>query len=395
MSTVRVLVGTRKGAFILTSDGKRENWDISGPHFAGWEIYHLKGSSVDPNRIYASQTSGWFGQVIQRSDDGGKTWFQPGTPPGEPTTGPGGMPKGESNKFVYDTSSATGAPLTTHQWYDGTQHPWEFKRVWHLEPSLSEPDTVYAGVEDAAIFKTADGGKTWNELSGLRGHGTGPKWQPGAGGMCLHTILLDPQNPNRIYIAISAAGAFRTDDGGKTWTPINRGLVSQFIPDPNAEVGHCVHHVALHPSRPGTLFMQKHWDVMRSDNAGSQWREVSGNLPTDFGFVIDVHAHEAETIYVVPITSDGLHYVPEGKLRVYRSKSGGNEWEPLSKGLPQKDCYVNILRDAMAVDKLEDCGIYFGTTGGQVYCSPNAGDSWIPIVHDLPAVLSVEVQTLK
>jgi len=395
MSTVRVLVGTRKGAFILTSDGKRENWDISGPHFAGWEIYHLKGSSIDPNRIYASQTSGWFGQVIQRSDDGGKTWFQPGTAPGEPTTGPGGMPKGESNKFVYDTSAATGAPLTTHQWYDGTQHPWEFKRVWHLEPSLSDPDTVYAGVEDAAIFKTTDGGKTWNELSGLRGHGTGPKWQPGAGGMCLHTILLDPQNPNRIYIAISAAGAFRTDDAGKTWTPINRGLVSQFIPDPNAEVGHCVHHVALHPSRPGTLFMQKHWDVMRSDNAGSQWHEVSGNLPSDFGFVIDVHAHEAETIYVVPITSDGLHYVPEGKLRVYRSKSGGNEWEPLSKGLPQKDCYVNILRDAMAVDRLDDCGIYFGTTGGQVYCSPNAGNSWVPIVHDLPAVLSVEVQTLK
>ena len=394
MSQVRVLVGTRKGAFILTSDGKREKWDISGPHFAGWEIYHLKGSSVDPNRIYASQTSGWFGQVIQRSDDGGKTWFQPGTPPGESTTGPDGMPKGESNKFVYDTSAQSGAPLTTHQWYDGTQHPWEFKRVWHLEPSLSDPDTVYAGVEDAAIFKTTDGGKSWHELSGLRGHGTGPNWQPGAGGMCLHTILLDPKNPNRIYIAISAAGAFRTDDGGKTWTPINRGLVSQYIPDPNAEIGHCVHHVALHPSKPDTLFMQKHWDVMRSDNAGTQWHEVSGNLPTDFGFVIDVHAHEPETIYVVPITSDGLHYVPEGKLRVYRSRSGGNDWEPLSKGLPQKDCYVNILRDAMAVDQLDDCGIYFGTSGGQVYVSPNAGDSWLPIVQNLPAVLSVEVQTL-
>ena len=394
-SGVRVLVGTRKGAFVLTSDGKREKWDISGPHFAGWEIYHLKGSSVDPNRIYASQTSGWFGQIIQRSDDGGKTWLQPGTPPGEPTTGPEGMLKGESNKFVYDTSAQTGAPLTTHQWYDGTQHPWEFKRVWHLEPSLSDPDTVYAGVEDAAIFKTTDGGKSWSELSGLRGHGTGPKWQPGAGGMCLHTILLDPKNPNRIYIAISAAGAFRTDDGGKTWTPINQGLVSQYIPDPNAEVGHCVHHVALHPSKPDTLFMQKHWDVMRSDNAGTRWHEVSGNLPTDFGFVIDVHAHEPETIYVVPITSDGLHYVPEGKLRVYRSRSGGNEWEALSKGLPQKDCYVNILRDAMAVDQLDDCGIYFGTSGGQVYVSPNAGDSWQPIVHDLPAVLSVEVQTLR
>ncbi|PYV46103.1 MAG: hypothetical protein DMG94_10920 [Acidobacteria bacterium] len=391
MSGVRVLAGTRKGAFILSSDGKREKWDVSGPHFSGWEIYHLKGSPVDPNRIYASQTSGWFGQIIQRSDDGGKTWHQPGTPPGEQTA-PGGAPKGESNKFVYD---AAAAPLTTHQWYDGTQHPWEFKRVWHLEPSLTDPNTVYAGIEDAAIFKSIDGGQNWKELPGLRGHGTGPKWQPGAGGMCLHTIVLDPSNPQRMWIAISAAGAFRTDDGGKTWKPINRGLKSQYIPDPDAEVGHCVHHIAMNPKRPGVLFMQKHWDVMRSDDAGDNWKEVSGNLPTDFGFAIDVHAHEPETIYVVPITSDGLHYVMDGKLRVYRSRTGGNEWEPLTKGLPQKDCYVNVLRDAMAVDTLDKCGIYFGTSGGQVYASADAGDSWNPIVRDLPAVLSVEVQTLS
>src|SRR5215469_725312 len=390
MSTVRVLVGTRKGAFILTSDGKRKDWKVDGPHFAGWEMYHLKGSSVDPNRIYASQTSGWFGQIVQRSDDGGKTWFQPGTPPGE-TTGPGGMPKGESNKFVYD---AAAAPLTTHQWYDGTQHPWEFKRVWHLEPSLSNPDTVYAGVEDAALFRSTDGGKSWHELSGLRGHGTGPGWQPGAGGMCLHTLILDPKNPNRIFIAISAAGAFRTDDGGKTWKPINRGLYSQYIPDPRAEVGHCVHHIAMNPSRPGVLFMQKHWDVMRSDDAGENWREVSGNLPTDFGFVIDVHAHDPETIYVVPIKSDGEHFVPDGRLRVYRSRTGGDEWEALTNGLPQSNCYVNVLRDAMAVDSLDSCGVYFGTTGGQVYCSADAGNTWNPIVRDLPAVLSVEVQTV-
>jgi photosystem II stability/assembly factor-like uncharacterized protein len=393
MSTVRVLVGTRKGAFILTSDGKREKWDLSGPHFAGWELYHLKGSPADPNRIYASQTSGWFGQVIQRSDDGGKTWHQPGTPPGE-ETGPGGMPKGESNKFVYDTSAETGAPMTTHQFYDGKPHPWEFKRVWHLEPSLTDPDTVYAGVEDAAIFRSTDGGKSWHELAGLRGHGTGPHWQPGAGGMCLHTIILDPKNPQRMWIAISSAGAFRTDDAGKTWKPINRGLKSQYIPDPDAEVGHCVHHIAMNPKRPGVMFMQKHWDVMRSDDAGDNWKEVSGNLPTDFGFVIDVHAHEPETIYVVPITSDGLHYVMDGKLRVFRSRTGGNEWEPLTRGLPQKDCYVNVLRDAMAVDSLDKCGIYFGTSGGQVYASADAGDSWNPIVRDLPAVLSVEVQTL-
>ena len=394
MSKVRVLVGTRKGAFILESDGKREKWDVSGPHFAGWEIYHLKGSPVDPNRIYASQSSGWFGQIIQRSDDGGKTWHQPGTPAGQGSTIPAGPPKAESNKFAYDASPETGKALTTHQWYDGTQHPWEFKRVWHLEPSLSDPETVYAGVEDAAIFRSTDGGNNWQELPGLRGHGTGPKWQPGAGGMCLHTIILDPSNPQRIWIAISAAGAFRTDDGGKSWKPINQGLRSQYIPDPNAEVGHCVHHIAMNPKRPGTLFMQKHWDVMRSDNAGDQWTEVSGNLPTDFGFVIDIHAHEPETIYVVPIKSDSEHYVHEGKLRVFRSRSGGNEWEPLTKGLPQKDCYVNVLRDAMSVDSLDKCGIYFGTTGGQVYASADAGDSWAAIVRDLPAVLSVEVQTL-
>ncbi len=395
MSKVRVLVGTRKGAFVLTSDGKRERWDVSGPHFAGWEIYHVKGSPADPNRIYASQTSGWFGQIIQRSDDGGKTWIQPGTPPGEQKTPQQGPAKGESNKFVYNTSPENGGrPLTTHQWYDGTQHPWEFKRVWHLEPSLADPDTVYAGVEDAALFRSTNGGQNWEEIAGLRGHGTGPRWQPGAGGMCLHTIVLDPSNPKRMFIAISAAGSFRTDDGGKSWRPINRGLKSPFLPDPTAEIGHCVHRIAAHKSRPNVLFMQKHWDVMRSDDGGDSWRDVSGNLPTDFGFVIDVHAHEPETIYVVPIKSDSEHFPPEGKLRVYRSRTGGNEWEALSKGLPQSDCYVNVLRDAMTVDSLDTCGVYFGTTGGQVYASRDAGNNWAPIVRDLPAVYSVEVQTL-
>ena len=371
MSRVRVLVGTRKGAFILTADGKREKWDITGPHFGGWEMYHLKGSPVDPNRIYASQSTGWFGQLIQRSNDGGKTW--------EPV----------GNKFDYATVPGT------HQWYDGTPHPWKFARVWHLEPSLTDPDTVYAGVEDAALFRSTDGAQTWHELPGLREHGSGPRWNPGAGGLCLHTIIFDEKNPNRIVIAISAAGAFRSDDAGKTWQPINRGLRSEGIPDPDAEVGHCVHHIAMHRSRPNSLFMQKHWDVMRSDNAGDSWEEVSGNLPTDFGFAIDVHAHEPETIYVVPIKSDSEHFVPDGKLRVFRSRTGGNEWEPLTKGLPQRDCYVNVLRDAMSVDSLDSCGIYFGTSGGQVYASADAGNSWNAIVRDLPAVLSVEVQTLQ
>jgi photosystem II stability/assembly factor-like uncharacterized protein len=395
MSKVRVLVGTRKGAFVLTSDGKRAEWDVSGPHFAGGEIYHLKGSPADPGRLYASQSSGWFGQIIQRSDDGGRTWHQPGTPPGEPTTTPDGMPKGESNKFAYDTTAETGKPLTTHQWYDGTPHPWEFKRVWHLEPSLGDPDTVYAGVEDAALFRSTNGGQSWEELAGLRGHESGASWQPGAGGMCLHTILQDPRDPKRMFVAISAAGAFRTDDGGGRWRPVNRGLHSLYIPNPTAEVGHCVHRLAMHPSRPDVLFMQKHWDVMRSDDAGESWREVSGNLPTDFGFPIDVHAHEPETIYVVPIKSDSEHYPPDGRLRVYRSRTGGHEWEALTQGLPQRHCYVNVLRDAMAVDSLDPCGVYFGTTGGQVYVSADAGDRWAPIVRDLPSVVSVEVQTLR
>ena len=370
MSGVRLLVGTKKGAFVLTADNQRDRWTVDGPHFGGWEIYHMKGSPLDPNRIYVSQTSSWFGQMIQRSNDGGKTWEAVG------------------NKFEYD--GATG----THQWYDGTPHPWEFKRVWHLEPSLADPDTIYAGAEDAALFRTTDGGQTWHELPGLRNHGSGSSWQPGAGGMCLHTILLDPSNPQRIFVAISAAGAFRSDDAGATWKPINRGLHSLYIPNPTAEVGHCVHRIAMHRSRPNVLYMQKHWDVMRSNDSGDSWIEVSGNLPSDFGFPIEVHAHDPETIYVVPIKSDSEHYPPDGKLRVYRSKSGGNEWEALTNGLPQSDCYVNVLRDAMCVDSLDPCGIYFGTSGGQVYASADSGDHWQPIVRDLPGVLSVEVQSL-
>jgi photosystem II stability/assembly factor-like uncharacterized protein len=372
MSAVRVLVGTRKGAFILTSDEARQKWDVAGPHFLGWEVYHVNGSPADPDRLYAAPSiAGWFGQTIHRSDDGGATW--------NPV----------DNDFHY-----AGVP-GTHQWYDGTARPWEFTRVWHLKPSPTDPDTVYAGVQDAALFKTTDGGASWTELQGLREHGSGPQWQPGAGGMCLHTILLDPNDPDRITIAISAAGVFRTADGGATWQPINKGLLSDGIPSPAAEVGHCVHKLAMHPSRPNTVFMQKHWDVMRSDDGGDSWSEISGNLPSDFGFPIAVHAHEPETVYVVPIQSDSHHVPADNKLRVYRSRTGGNEWEALTAGLPQEHCYVNVLRDAMAVDSLDECGIYFGTTGGQVYASADSGDSWAPIVRDLPAVLSIEVQTLR
>jgi hypothetical protein len=370
MTGVRVLVGTAKGAFVLTADGRRADWKVSGPHFGGWEIYHVVASPADPSRLWASQTSSWFGQIVQRSDDGGATWRPVG------------------NGFGYDGDAGT------HQWYDGTPHPWEFERVWHLEPSATDPDTVWAGAEDAALFKSTDGGESWSELSGLRTQPSGPEWQPGAGGMCCHTVLVDPTNADRMHVAISAAGVFRSDDGGASWRPANKGLRSGGIPDEDAEVGHCVHRIARHPSRPDTLFMQKHWDVMRSDDGGDSWREISGDLPTDFGFPIAVHAHEPETVYVVPITSDSEHYPPEGRLRVYRSRSGGGEWEPLTDGLPQAHCYVNVLRDAMAVDTLDDCGLYSGTTGGQVYASADAGDHWQAIAENLPRVLSVEVQAV-
>jgi photosystem II stability/assembly factor-like uncharacterized protein len=370
MVGVRVLVGTKKGAFVLTSED-RETWAVAGPHFPGWEVHHVTGSPADPDRLYAAQWTSWFGQLIHRSDDGGGTW--------EPV----------GNDFTY-----AGDP-GTHLWYDGTPRPWEFHKVWHLEPSPTDPDTVFAGVEDAALFKSTDGGLTWRELTGMRGHGTGERWQPGAGGLCLHTIIIDPNDTDRMFTAISAAGAFRSVDGGETWTAINRGLISNpELPDPDAEVGHCVHRIAMHPARPDVLFMQKHWDVMRSDDSGDTWSEVSGNLPSDFGFPVAIDSNDPDTVFVIPIKSDSEHYPPDGRLRVYRSRSGGTEWEALTDGLPQEDCYVNVLRDSMAVDDHDPCGVYFGTTGGQVYASRDAGDSWKPIVRDLPAVYSVEVQTL-
>ena len=370
MGGIRVLVGTAKGGFVLSSDHDRTSWEVSEPLFGGWEVYHVNGSAVDPDRLYASQSNGWFGQVIQRSDDGGANW--------EPV----------GNEFSYD-----GEP-GTHLFYDGSSMPWRFTRVWNLTPSADDPDTVYAGVEDAALFRTTDGGRSWSELPGLRSHETASSWAPGAGGLCLHTVLPHPDDPSQLLAAISAAGVLATDDGGATWQLANQGLRSEFLPEPDVEVGHCVHKLARHPARPDVVYMQKHWDVMRSDDGGRSWHEISGNLPSDFGFTIDVHAHDPDTVYVVPITSDEKHFPPDGRLRVFRSRTGGDQWEPLTDGLPQSNCYVNVLRDAMAVDSLDPCGIYFGTTGGQVYVSSDEGDHWTPIVHDLPRVLSVEVQTL-
>jgi hypothetical protein len=370
MTRIRVLIGTAKGAFIATADGDRRDWTVSDPLFGGWEVYHVAGSPLDPDLLWAAPSTGWHGQVIQRSTDGGASWEAVG------------------NEFAY--RGETG----THQWYDGTPHPWEFARVWVLAPSPADPEVVFAGVEDAGMFRSADGGRTWTELDALRTHSTAGTWQPGAGGLCLHTILIDPADVDRMYIAISAAGAFRTDDGGASWLPINAGLRSEFLPDEDAEVGHCVHNLAFHPSRPDTVFMQKHWDVLRTDDAGGRWREISGDLPTDFGFAIEVDPNDRETVFVVPITSDAEHYPLQGKLQVARSRTGGERWEMLTEGLPQAHFYGDVLRQATAVDAMDPCGVYVGTTDGAVYASPDGGDTWQPIVEHLPRVLSVEVQTI-
>lgn len=370
MGGVRVLVGTAKGLFTATSDEARREWSMVGPEFGGWQVMHAKASPANPQRIWASVWTDWHGQVVHRSDDGGATWETVG------------------NDFAYE-----GDP-GEHPWYDGTPRPWTFKRIWHFEPSPDEPDTVWAGAEDAALFKSTDGGASWSDVAAFRTGNTPEAWGPGAGGLCLHTILIDPNGSGRMYAAVSAAGALRSDDHGATWKLINDGLHSDYLPEPGAPVGHCVHNLAMHPANPDTVFMQKHWHVCRSDDGGERWNKVSGNLPTDFGFPIAVHAREPETIYVVPIESDAEHYPPDGKLRVYRSRSGGETWEALTEGLPQANFRQNILRDAMSVDTLDPCGVYFGSTGGSLFASSDDGDSWTAVAEHLPRILSVEAQVV-
>jgi len=374
VARVRVLVGTRKGGFVLTSDASRRAWTIEGPLLEGCEVFHLQASSLDPDRLYASVWTPWFGNVIQRSDDGGRTWTA------------------LESKFQYVP------PVESYKGLSGQPETWQFRRTWTLKP-VANPgggETLLAGVEDAALFQSLDDGATWTEFSALRHHPSHSDWEPGAAGCCLHTVVPDPEVPQRLYVAISAAGVFRSDDGGASWRSMNKGLRADWIADPaNAEAGYCVHRLALHPARPHVLFQQNHCGVYRSDDRGETWQEITEGLPSEFGFPIVIHAHEPDTVYVVPMTSAERRYPPEGCLRVYRSRDGGGTWEPLGNGLPDRHCYVNVLRGAMAVDQLDPCGVYFGTTGGQVFGSRDSGDSWAILADNLPRVLSVEVQTLE
>lgn len=355
---VVLLVGTMKGAFLLHSDRGRQKWQVAGPYFRGETVYAMAYDGRNGrHRIWAGVRSFHFGAVLRTSDDFGKNWITPETPTIR-------FPEG------------TGASL---------------QQIWQITPGREdEPDTLYCGVEPAALFVSRDAGRSWALVQGLFDHPHRPKWQPGAGGLCLHTILPDPSNRERMQIAISAAGVYRTEDGGRTWQVSNRGIRAEFVPDKYPEFGQCVHKMVRHPARPERLFLQNHWGLYRSEDQGGSWKDIAKGVPSDFGFAMVMHPHDPDTVYIVPIESDEFRCTPEAKLRVYRTTNGGRSWQALTRGLPQKGAFETVLRDNMAADSLRPCGVYFGTRSGKLYGSRTEGDSWRLILDGLPAVVCVK-----
>jgi photosystem II stability/assembly factor-like uncharacterized protein len=355
---VLVMVGTTKGAFLLRSSGARKKWDVGGPHFPGHSVYAMAydGRGKKPT-LWAGTNSMHWGGVLRSSTDFGKHWTEP-----------------ESANVKFPTE--TGASL---------------KQIWKIRPGRpEEPNTLFCGVEPAALFESRDGGETWELNRGLYDHPHRARWQPGGGGLCLHTILPDAQDRDRMFIAISTGGVYRTDDGGRTWQPRNHGVRADFLPGKFPEYGQCVHKVVAHPSRPDRLFLQNHWGLYRSDDGGDSWTDIANGVPSDFGFCMAMHPHDPETVYIVPIESDQFRCTPEGKLRVYRTRNAGKSWEALTRGLPQKEALECVLRDAMSVDHMNPAGVYFGTRSGLVYGSPDGGASWSKLIGGLPPVVSVE-----
>ena len=361
---VLVLVGTRKGAFIFESDRTRKHWKLSGPHFAGWGVNHLaldqrQGS---PGRLFAALYHDVYGANIHRSNDLGQTWKMADGP---------AFPK-EDGRTV--------------------------KRVWRVEPGhAARPGEMWAGVDPGALFKSEDGGTTWAPVDGLNNHPTRENWSPGAGGLMVHCILPHPADPNRMHVAISAAGVFRTEDGGQTWAAKNKGTKACFMPEGQQwpEVGQCCHHLVRSPAHPDLFFQQNHCGVYRSDDAGDAWTDIGEGLPARFGFPIAVHPREAQTIYVLPEVSDEYRYAPEGALAVYRSRDGGRKWERLARGLPDKGAYLNVLREGMATDSCDPCGVYLGTSTGQVFHSRDEGGKWELLADFLPPVYSVSTAVVE
>jgi hypothetical protein len=359
---VLVLVGTMKGAFLFRSNGGRARWETGGPHFPGQSIYAMAYDGRNGRRrLWASTNSMHWGGVLRSSDDFGRTWTNP-----------------ESANLRFPAE--TGASL---------------RQIWQIEPGrASEPDTLFCGVEPAALFESRDGGDTWSLNRGLYDHPHRARWQPGGGGLCLHTILADPANRNRVTVAISTGGVYRTDDGGRTWQVRNQGVRAQFLPDPYPEFGQCVHKVVSHPAHPERLFLQNHWGLYRSDDGGDSWRDIARDVPSDFGFAMVMHPHDDDTVYILPLESDEFRCTPQGRLRVYRTRDGGDSWEPLTRGLPQKDAHETVLRDGMAADSLNPAGIYFGTRSGHLFGSRDGGNSWMRIATGLPPVVCVKAAVI-
>ena len=355
---VMLLVGTTKGLFLLQSDASRKRWQVSGPQFPGHAVYAAAADQRNGGaRLWAAAHSMHFGAVLHSSDDLGKTWTQPESP---------------TVKFPSDA----GVSL---------------KQIWQITPGpADQPDTLYCGVEPAALFESHDGGASWSLVRGLFDHPHRTRWEPGGGGLCLHTILPDPAGRGRITVAISTGGVYRSEDQGKSWQPRNQGVRAEFLPDKHPEFGQCVHKVVQHPSRPDRLFLQNHWGLYRSDDRGDTWKDVANGVPSDFGFAMVMHPHNADTVYILPLQSDEFRCVPEAKLRVYRSRNAGASWEPLTRGLPQRNAFETVLRDAMAADATHPAGIYFGTRSGKLYGSADEGSSWQLLADGLPPVVCVK-----
>ena len=359
-----LLVGTMKGAFLFRSDASREKWEEAGPYFPGRSIYALAYDGRNGRqKLWAAVNSPYWGSFLSSSNDFGKTWSDP-----------------ES----YNIKFPEGSDVS-------------LKQIWQIVNDPHDADALYCGVEPAALFKSTDGGESWSLNRGLFDHPHRPQWQPGGGGLCLHTILPDPSNAKRIHVAISTGGVYRSDDGGESWEPRNKGICARFMPPDQQypEWGQCVHKVVSHPSNPDRMFLQHHWGVYRSDNAGDSWNDIGKGLPSDFGFAMEIDPNTADTIFIIPIESDEFRCTPEGKLRVYRSRNGGESWEPLTNGLPQEDALETILRDNLDADANDPTGLYFGTRSGKVFGSNNAGDAWSLIKEGLPPVTCVKTATVS
>lgn len=359
-----LLVGTMKGAFVLKSDRSRTNWEVGGPYFPGRAIYAMNYDGREGrNKLWAAVNSSFWGSYLSASDDFGKNWTEPET---------------YGVKFPDDTETS-------------------LKQIWQIVPgNRDEPQTLYCGVEPAALFRSDDAGETWSLVKGLHDHPHRPQWQPGGGGLCLHTILPDPENKERMHIAISTGGVYRTDDGGKSWAARNVGVRAQFLPEGQRypEFGQCVHKIVSHPSNPKRLFLQNHWGLYRSDDGGDNWTDIANGVPSDFGFALEIDHNNPNTAYIIPLESDEFRCTPEAKLRVYKTSNAGDSWEPLTNGLPQENAFETVLRDGMSGDEQQPMGLYFGTRNGKLFGSNDAGKSWFTIEEGLPQVVCVKTASV-